>query len=104
MAYGKLLITCPLNWGSIEAKGQEILEKAVNCCFFPLYEVEKGITNITYNPEDRQKRIPAIEWLKMMGKTRHLTRPENAHVVEEFEREIERRWARLKAMHEHPLL
>ena len=56
MAYGKLLITCPLNWGSIEAKGQEILEKAVNCCFFPLYEVEKGITNITYNPEDRQKR------------------------------------------------
>lgn len=104
LAYGKILITCPLNWGSIEAKGQEILEKAVNCCFFPLYEVENGITTITYNPEDRKKRVPALEWLKMMGKTRHLTRPENAHVVEEFEREIERRWARLKAKHEHPLL
>lgn len=104
LAYGKILITCPLNWGSVEAKGQEILEKAVNCCFFPLYEVEQGITNITYNPEDRNKRVPALEWLQMMGKTRHLTRPENAHVLEEFEKEIERRWARLKAMHEHPLL
>lgn len=104
LAYGKLLITCPLNWGSIEKQGQEILENAVNCCFFPLYEIENGITTITYNPEDKKKRVGAMEWLKMMGKTRHLTRPENAHVVEEFEKEIERRWARLKAKHEHPLL
>lgn len=104
LAYGKILITCPLNWGTDEKLGTEILEKAVNCCFFPLYEIEKGITTITYDPEARNKRIPAIEWLKMMGKTRHLTREENAHVVEEFEAEIERRWQRLKAMHEHPLL
>ncbi|HLT57948.1 MAG TPA: thiamine pyrophosphate-dependent enzyme [Limnochordales bacterium] len=104
LAYGKVLIACPLNWRSEERLGTEIVEAAVNSCFFPLYEVERGKTTITYNPEDRGKRIPVEEWLKMMGKTRHLLRPENKAVLEEFAAEVERRWQRLKAKHEHPLL
>jgi len=40
----------------------------------------------------------------MMGKTRHLLQPENADLLAEFEAEVERRWQRLKAKHEHPLL
>lgn len=104
LAYGKVLITCPLNWGTDEKLGTQVVENAVNCCFFPLYEIENGITTITYDPEARNKRIPTLDWLKMMAKTRHLTREENAPIVEEFEQEIERRWARLKAKHEHPLL
>ncbi len=72
LVYGKVLIACPLNWRSEEKLGTEIVEAAVNSCFFPLYEVERGITNITYDPEKRNKRIPVADWLKMMGKTRHL--------------------------------
>nr|MBO2476562.1 pyruvate synthase [Bacillota bacterium] len=104
LAYGKVLIACPLNWRSEERLGTAIVEAAVNCCFFPLYEIERGITTITYNPEEKGKRIPVSEWLKLMGKTRHLLRPENKDLLEEFEREVERRWQRLKARHEHPLL
>ncbi|HEX7055987.1 MAG TPA: thiamine pyrophosphate-dependent enzyme [Bacilli bacterium] len=102
LVYGKILITCPLNWLSQEKDGCTILERAVDSCFFPLYEVERGITNITYNPEEKGKRIPASEWLKMMGKTRHLLKPEYAETLREFEQEIERRWRKLKAKHEHP--
>ena len=40
----------------------------------------------------------------MMGKTRHLLSEENRPVLEEGEAEVVRRWQRLKAMHEHPLL
>jgi pyruvate ferredoxin oxidoreductase alpha subunit len=40
----------------------------------------------------------------MMGKTRHLTKPENAEILAEIEHEADRRWKRIKAMHEHPLL
>jgi pyruvate ferredoxin oxidoreductase alpha subunit len=39
-----------------------------------------------------------------MGKTRHLTKPENAEIVEGIQAETERRWRRLQAMHEHPIL
>jgi pyruvate ferredoxin oxidoreductase alpha subunit len=39
-----------------------------------------------------------------MGKTKHLLTPKNAALVKELEEEVARRWRRLKAMHEHPLL
>jgi pyruvate ferredoxin oxidoreductase alpha subunit len=104
LAYGKLLISCPLNWRAEDNKGNLIVQTAVNTCFFPLYEVEHGITTITYDPEEKNKRVPVIDWLKLMGKTKHLTKPENAGVVEAFAQEVERRWRRLKALHENPLL
>jgi pyruvate ferredoxin oxidoreductase alpha subunit len=104
MAYGKLLIACPLNWRSEERLGQRIVQAAADSCFFPLYEIERGITNLTYDPEARNKRVPVGEWLGMMGKTRHMLRPENGDLLREFEDEVERRWRRLKARHEHPLL
>ncbi|WP_126428398.1 thiamine pyrophosphate-dependent enzyme [Brevibacillus marinus] len=104
MVYGKILITCPLNWLSEEQQGTKILEGAVNSCFFPLYEVEQGVTTITYNPEEKNKKIPLADWLQMMGKTRHMGKPEYAEALREFEREVERRWTILKAKHEHPCL
>ncbi|PWW19494.1 pyruvate ferredoxin oxidoreductase alpha subunit [Cytobacillus oceanisediminis] len=102
--YGKILITCPLNWKSEERYGEKILEAAVNSCFFPLYEVEEGITTITYNPEEKNKRVQLPEWLKYMGKTKHLLKDENKMLLSELEEEIEYRWQRIKAKHEHPAL
>jgi len=104
LVYGKILIACPLNWLSEDKDGQTIIGDAVDCCFFPLYEIENGITTITYDPEEKGKRVPSTDWLKTMGKTKHLTKPENAEVLAEFEKEIERRWRKLKARHEHPVL
>jgi pyruvate ferredoxin oxidoreductase alpha subunit len=104
MVYGKMLITCPLNWKSDDRDGEKIVHAAVDSCFFPLYEVEKGQTNITYNPETRNKRVPLADWLKFMGKSKHLLKEENHSMLAEFEREVQRRWEILKAKHEHPLL
>ena len=103
-AYGKLLITCPLNWKSEERYGEKIMKAAVDSCFFPLYEVERGKTTITYDPEEKNKRVPLQEWLKYMGKAKHLLKEENRELFASFEQEVERRWRRLKAMHEHPYL
>jgi len=104
MVYGKILITCPLNWLSEEKEGATIIGNAVDCCFFPLYEVEHGVTTITYNPEEKGKRIPAGDWLKTMGKTKHMVKPEYAETLKMFEDEIERRWVRLKAKSENEFL
>lgn len=102
--YGKILIACPLNWKSEDRHGSTIMDAAVNSCFFPLYEIEQGVTAITYNPEEKKKRVPASEWLKYMGKSKHLLKEENKDMLAAFEREIENRWQRLKAKHEHPML
>ncbi|MCF6093501.1 thiamine pyrophosphate-dependent enzyme [Microaerobacter geothermalis] len=104
MVYGKILITCPLNWKSKEEEGTTIVEAAVNSCFFPLYEVEQGITTITYDPEEKGKRVPVSDWLKMLGKTKHLLKPEYEHYLKAFDEEVQRRWLRLKAKHENPVL
>ena len=101
LAYGKVLSACPLNWKSQDQDGSSIVEKAVNCNFFPLYEVERGVTTLTYSPEEKGKQIPAAEWLQTMGKTRHLVQPQYAPMLAEIETEIARRWRRLKAKHDN---
>jgi pyruvate ferredoxin oxidoreductase alpha subunit len=102
LVYGKILITCPLNWKSKDELGQTIVEAAVNSCFFPLYEVERGITTVTYNPEEKNKRIDVSEWLKLMGKTKHLLKEGSQEMLAMFDKEVERRWRQLKAKHESP--
>lgn len=104
MVYGKMLIACPLNWLSEERLGTKIVQVAVDTCFFPLYEVERGITKLTYDPEVKDKKVPVEEWLKMMGKSRHMLKPEYAPVREAFQTEVDRRWRRIKAQSEHPEL
>ncbi len=104
LVYGKILITCPLNWKSLEKDGSKILEAAVNSNFFPLYEVEQGVTNITYNPEEVGNKVEAEEWLKYMGKSRHLLRPENKDILERFKYVIDQRWNQIKAKDENEYL
>jgi pyruvate ferredoxin oxidoreductase alpha subunit len=104
LAYGKILVSCPLNWGSEERQGYEILKRAADCCFFPLYEIQHGLTTLNYDPEKEGRKLPVSAWLELMGKSQHLLRPEHAEALAEFQQEVDRRWKRLKAMAEHPLL
>lgn len=104
LAYGKILSACPLNWKTEANMGTKLVELAVDTCFFPLYEIERQQTTITYNPEKRNKKLPVSEWLKLMGKTKHLVQEENKDLLAEIQRFVDYRWERLKAMDEHPLL
>lgn len=104
LVYGKILSACPLNWRSEDSQGAVICQKAIDCNFFPLYEVEYGITTLNYDPEAKEKKIPVSEWLKTMGKTRHLVKPENKGVLDTIQAEVDRRWARIRAMSESPCL
>jgi pyruvate ferredoxin oxidoreductase alpha subunit len=104
LVYGKVLISCPLNWRAEDRAGVEVLQAAVDCCFFPLYEVEKGITKLTHDPEEIGIRASVRDWLGLMGKTGHLLREEYAPQLQALEAEIERRWRRLKALDQDPRL
>lgn len=102
LVYGKVLSFCPLNWRTTDDAAQPVLQSAVDSCFFPIYEVEKGITTINYDPDLLGRRQKVADWLARMGKTKHMLAAGNAPVLAAIEAETERRWVRLKAMHEHP--
>ena len=96
MAYIKALSACPLNWNDNPATERAVIEAAVNCGYFPLYEVEKGITKLNYNHENSNKKVPVKQWFSMMGRTRHLVKEEYSSVVEEIQKEIDERFRKLK--------
>ena len=96
MAYIKALSACPLNWNDNPATERAVIEAAVNCGYFPLYEVEKGITKLNYNHENSNKKMPVKQWFSMMGRTRHLVKEEYSSVVEKIQKEIDERFRKLK--------
>ncbi|MEA3247943.1 MAG: thiamine pyrophosphate-dependent enzyme [Gemmatimonadota bacterium] len=104
LVYGKILSFCPLNWRTTDDAAEGVLQAAIDSCFFPLYEVEHGHTNLTYDPEAADRRVPVTDWLKLMGKTKHLLKADRAPVVTAIQDEVDRRWRRIRAMHEHPEL
>ncbi len=103
-AYVKAISACPLNWNDKPDKERSVIEAAVNCNYFPLYEVENGKTNLVYNPEEANKKIPVSEWLGMMGRTKHLLKDEYEELRKEIQAEVDRRFARLLAKSEHEFL
>ena len=103
-AYIKCLSACPLNWGDKPNTERKVIAAAVNSCYFPLYEVERGITSISFDPESKNKKIPMADFLKMMGRTKHLCDEKYNEILDCIQQEVDLRWGRLKALSEHPEL
>lgn len=104
MAYVKALSACPLNWNDKPATERRVVETAVDCCYFPLYEVERGKTALNYDPEKMGRKVPVLDWLSMMGRTKHLQKECYAQVAESLQEEVDRRFERLKARAQSPVL
>lgn len=95
-AYIKAISACPLNWNDNPEYERSVIEAAVNSCYFPLYEVEQGRTILNYDPEEKGKKIPVVDWLSMMGRTKHLKKEEYKEIVAAMQGEVDRRFAELK--------
>jgi pyruvate ferredoxin oxidoreductase alpha subunit len=104
LVYGKILSFCPLNWRTTDDAAEPVLQAAIDTCFFPLYEIERGHTTITYDPDAMGRRRPVSDWLGLMGKTRHLLAEGNTELELGIQAEVDRRWRRLRAMHDSPEL
>ena len=67
---------------------------AVDTCYWPLFEVENGDWKLNYKPKEK---LPVETWLKAQGRFRHLFRPENRHMIDEIQAEVDRRWEQAAA-------
>lgn len=104
VAYIKALSACPLNWNDRPNTERQVIGAAVDCCYFPLYEVEQGKTALSYDPEKGNKKIPVLDWLLMMGRTKHLGDEQYKGIVEALQNEVDRRFMRLKEKAENHYL
>lgn len=91
-AFLNALIACNLGWGFEPIETLEISRLAVETCFWPLYEIDHGVYRITYKP--RQK-LPVEEFLKRQRRFAHLFKPENRHLIDELQAEVDAAWERL---------
>lgn len=95
-AYIKAISACPLNWNGKPSTERKVIEGAVNSCYFPLYEIENGVTKLSFDPKAAGKKIPVLDWLSMMGRTKHLENEKYREVVERMQQEVELRFEKLK--------
>lgn len=86
------LAPCQRGWRIPPENTIEIAKFTVDSCYWPLYEVVNGEYKITYKPKEK---LPIVEVLKIQGRFSHLLKPENAGVIDEIQKEVDARWAKL---------
>ncbi|MBN2459280.1 pyruvate ferredoxin oxidoreductase [Candidatus Woesearchaeota archaeon] len=93
-AFINVLSPCVPGWKYPSSQSIKLAKLAVDTCFWPLFEIENDTWILNYDPGINKK--PIIEWLKLQGRFRHLMKPENAHIVEQIQNNIDLRWEQLK--------
>ena len=65
---------------------------ALDTCFWPHFEVIDGKWTLNYKPKEK---LPVEKFLEGQGRFRHLFRPDNKHVIESLQAEVDKRWEEL---------
>ncbi|MDI3481117.1 MAG: pyruvate ferredoxin oxidoreductase beta subunit [Tepidanaerobacteraceae bacterium] len=91
-AFINILSPCPRGWRYNTPDIVELVKKAVETRFWPMYEVENGKWKLNYKPK---KYVPIEEFLKPQGRFRHLFAPGNEHVIKAIQKEVDERWLAL---------
>ena len=91
-AFLNVMAPCPRGWRYPADKIMDVCKAAVETCYWPLFEVVEGEWILNY---EHKKKLPVEEFLAMQGRFKHLFKPENEYLIEEFQKEVDRRWEAL---------
>jgi len=86
---------CNRGWRSRTDDAIMLSKLAVDTCYWPLYEVENGITRITVKPKEKK---PIVDFLKPQGRFKHLFAPENASMLKQIQADIDSEWEKLQKL------
>ena len=92
-----VLSPCPRGWGYPTDELMTINKLAADTCYWPLYEVVNGVYKITYKPA---KKLPIEEFLRPQKRFKHMFKPGNEWMIEEFQKEVDARWEELLKLEE----
>jgi pyruvate ferredoxin oxidoreductase beta subunit len=93
-AFLNVLTDCPVGWGHEPRQSHDVVDAAVESCFWPLYEVVDGTYRLTYEPAEK---VPVTEWLRPQTRFQHLLRPGAEEQLEHVQRRVDEEWAALRA-------
>ena len=88
-----VIAPCNRGWRSRTDDAVMLSRLAVNTCYWPLYEIENGVTKITVTPKEK---VPITEFLKPQGRFKHLFSPENEGLLKQVQEDIDREWEKLQ--------
>jgi len=83
---------CTLGWRFPMEQTINIAKMAVECKFWPLYEVEDGVYKLNYKPSNP---IPVEKYMKPQGRFKHLFKPENKHIINLIQKHVDSEWEKL---------
>ncbi len=89
---------CTTEWKFDPKDTIGITDLATDSLMFPIYEIINGTElNILYRPKNV---IPVEDYLGAQGRYRHLFKPENKHVIEKIQKDIDEKWEYLQRREE----
>lgn len=91
-AFLNVLSPCPRGWGYDASELMTICKLATDTCYWPMFEVVEGKWKLTYEP---RKKKPIEEFLRPQKRFAHLFKPGNEELIEQFQKEVDRRWEEL---------
>ena len=91
-AFLNVMAPCPRGWRYDTPDIANICKLAVETCYWPLFEVVEGKWILNYEPK---KKLPIEDFLKTQGRFKHLFKPENEELLEQYQQEVDRRWEEL---------
>jgi len=96
-AFLNILMPCTPGWHFDPAIGIDLAREAVECNYWPLFEVENGKYKINKRPKDV---MPIADWMKKQGRFKHLFKPGNEHVLEFSQKWVDDEWTKLVRLEE----
>jgi len=91
-AFLNVLQPCTLGWRYPPEQTIKIGKLAVDCKFWPLYEVENGVYKLNYKPSNP---IPVVDYLKTQGRFKHLFTPANKWILDKIQKNVDEEWDKL---------
>lgn len=87
-----ILSPCNRGWRSATNDAVLLARLGVETCYWPLYEIENGVTKVTFKPKEKK---PLVDFLKPQGRFKHLFAPENENMLKNFQEMVDKEWGDL---------
>jgi pyruvate ferredoxin oxidoreductase beta subunit len=88
-----IIAPCNRGWRTQTNDAIRLSRLAVDTCYWPLFEIENGVTKITHKPKDKKD---IVRFLKPQGRFKHMFTSENEWMLTAAQEYVDAYWARLQ--------
>lgn len=88
-----IIAPCNRGWRTKTDDAVALARLAVETCYWPLYEIENGVTRITVKPKEKK---PLADFLKPQGRFRHMFAKGSEWMLEQAQAQVDAQWERLQ--------